>query len=274
MDSSSRNVPAAQQPIGVFDSGLGGLSVLRSLRDRLPGEAFIYLGDVARLPYGTKSSEVVKKYAMGCVNFLVARGVKAVVVACNTATASALEYLQSQLPLPVFGVIDPGMEAAYRVTTHKRVLIAATPSTVRSGAYLAAFHREHPDVQVQQVACPLLVSLAEEGWFDTQITREIIEHYLQPHRSFAFDTCLLGCTHYPLLSSAFEAVLGPSIHVVHGADFLAKSVAESLASAGLLSRGPGGDGAMTFLSTDYVEKKSPIFARLFGLGSGFVTIEL
>jgi len=260
-------------PIGVFDSGLGGLTVLKSLREQLPYEAFLYLGDVARLPYGTKSPIVVKKYASRCVDYLIGQGVKAVVVACNTATAAALDDLRENSTVPVLGVIEPGGVAATLATSNKKILVAGTHSTVSSGAYVRYFQERSEGYQVKQVACPLLVPLAEEGWFDHDLTCEVIRHYLTPYQSFGFDTCLLGCTHYPLLEAAFKRVLGQGIAVVHGADTLALELAATLGRLNLLNpqtqkRSP------RLLSTDSVSLLSPIPAQLFGPGSAFESIDL
>ncbi|NBT59397.1 glutamate racemase, partial [bacterium] len=170
-----------QSPIGVFDSGLGGLSVLKELALAMPHEEFVYLGDIARLPYGTKSRSVVSKYSISCANFLVRQGVKALVVACNTASALALDSLQKTLQIPVIGVIEPGVKAAIRLSKEsqqERVLVLATEGTVKSEAYLREFKNQGFQGKVEQLPCPLLVPLAEEGWFDHSVTREVIQLYL------------------------------------------------------------------------------------------------
>jgi glutamate racemase len=259
--------------IGVFDSGLGGLSVLRALRERLPHENFVYLGDVARLPYGTKSAQVVSKYAGRCVEHLLQYEMKAIVIACNTATATALDWLKEVSPVPVFGVIRPGVRAALQAPQSRRILVAATASTVKSGSYLKGFAEVSPGAEVLQVACPLLVPLAEEGWFESPTTRDIISHYLTPFLSQEIDVCLLGCTHYPLLKKSFEAVLGEKVSVVHGGEELAKELEAYLIDKGL-SADRAEKGGCRFLSTDVVSTNSPILDSLFGSGSRFEAVDL
>ncbi len=220
-------------PIGVFDSGLGGLTVLRALKMKLPKESFLYLGDVARLPYGTKSQAVVRDYARQCLSFLLAQQVKAVVIACNTASAMALDVLDKESPVPVFGVIGPGARSAIGATQIKSVLVLGTGSTVRSEAYQRAFAILAPDIRLEARACPLLVSLAEEGWFDHPITRQVIEHYVSDVDWSRFDTVLLGCTHFPLLEPSFRRVLPASVQIAHGANLLAQDLKDCLAERNL-----------------------------------------
>lgn len=266
--------PHPSCPIGVFDSGLGGLTVLKALTARFPKEDFLYLGDVARLPYGTKSPLVVGRYAKRCVDYLVGLGVKAVIIACNTATAAALSDLQAQSPVPVLGVIDPGAEAALEKTRNRKVLVAATLSTVNSEAYLKAFYaRGQGSCEVYQVPCPLLVPLAEEGWFDSEVTDRVIAQYIEPYQKHDFDTCLLGCTHYPLLESAFRRVLGPHVSVVHGATILAEQLEKILVEKDLINPFSQA-GRLRFLSTDTVSTHTPIPSQLFGDGSVFEIIDL
>lgn len=262
------------RPIGVFDSGLGGLTVLKALTSRFPQEDFLYLGDVARLPYGTKSSQVVGRYARRCVDYLVESGVKAVIIACNTATAAALSDLQGDSKVPVLGVIEPGADAALATTKNKKILVAATLSTVKSEAYLRAFHARGPGgCEIYQVPCPLLVPLAEEGWFDNEVTDRIIAQYLEPYRKTGFDTCLLGCTHYPLLESAFRRVLGAEVSVVHGATVLAEQLEKILVEREL-SNPFSQPRRLRFLSTDTVSTSNPMTSELFGTGSTFEIIDL
>lgn len=244
-------------PIGVFDSGLGGLTVLKALREHLPSENFIYLGDVARLPYGSKSQAVVCEYARQCTRFLVGRNVKAVVIACNTASAMALEVLQKEMPVPVFGVILSGAQAGLAANqSPKSILVLATESAVRSEAYLKAFARLDPTQSVEQLACPLLVPLAEEGWFDHSVTQQVISHYLSTVDLHKTGTVVLGCTHFPLLEPSFRKVLPAHIALVHGGQGAALQVASALEKTGL--RNASGLGTVSLLTTDRVSVRLPL----------------
>ncbi len=223
-------------PIGVFDSGIGGLSVLRALRDACPDESLLYLGDTARLPYGSKSAETVVRYAEQAARVLVERGVKMLVVACNTASAVALDHLRAAFaPLPVIGVVEPGAEAAARASRTGEILVLATEGTVRGGAYVRAIHARRPTARVVQVACPLFVALAEEGWVSGPIAEAIAQRYLGPalleHPDA--DCAVLGCTHFPALRAAISAVLGPRLTIVDSAATTAAHVAQALAARGL-----------------------------------------
>lgn len=251
-------------PIGVFDSGVGGLTVLRALRDALPRENFLYLGDTARLPYGTKSGATVQRYALQAVRILVDRGVKALVVACNTASAVALEALAScYAPLPVFGVVEPGARAAAAVAAHGRVLVLATESTVAGGAYQRALLGLRPGIQVLARACPLLVALAEEGRHRGAIVELVLEEYLRgmfpdaAHRRVT--TVLLGCTHFPVFRPELDRALARlghgDAHVVDSAATTARAVAEQLAS-GRVPAAPAGTrrGQLSLLATDGRER--------------------
>ncbi len=245
----------AERPIGVFDSGLGGLTVLRALRQRLPRENFVYLGDVARLPYGSKSQGVVREYARQCIDFLLARNVKAVVIACNTASAMALDALREQVPVPLFGVVKPGVSAGLEAGPGA-VLVLATESTVKSEAYLKEFAARDSSVVVSQLACPLLVPLAEEGWFDHAVTRQVIAHYLQGVDWSSIRTVVLGCTHFPLLEPSLREVLPEGVRVVHGGTAVAEEVATYLATQNLSN--PHGQGSVQLLTTDRVSTRLPL----------------
>lgn len=244
-------VSRALRPIGVFDSGLGGLTVLRVLLEHFPDENFVYLADVARLPYGTKSTEVVTRYAERCLEVLLERNVKAVVVACNTATAAALPTLVAKSPVPVFGVIEPGVRAALEAWKEGTLLVLGTAGTVASRAYDERLLAARPAGKLAVRACPLLVPLAEEGWWDDSVTDEVISRYV---RGFGpLDAVLLGCTHYPLLGPSFRRVLGPEVRLVHGAEPLAEDLAR------VLERRPSGPPrAVTLLSTDRVAPELPM----------------
>ncbi|MEM7482310.1 MAG: glutamate racemase [Acidobacteriota bacterium] len=221
-----------QRPIGVFDSGIGGLTVAAALRRRLPMESIVYLGDTARLPYGNKSPETVRRYTRRNVDFLLDRGVKAVVVACNTASALALDELHPEVP--IWGVIGPGARRAAE-TSGGRVAVIATRATVLSGAYQRALEAERSDLAIESRACPLFVPLVEEGWHDDAITEEVARRYLAPLFDWGADTLVLGCTHYPLLRPVLARVAGPEVTLVDSADAVADAVAEGLATADLLT---------------------------------------
>lgn len=238
-------------PIGVFDSGVGGLTVLAALRQRLPAEDLLYLGDTARVPYGTRSPETVVRYAERVAGHLLSRGIKALVVACNTATTWALPALQrtgEARGIPVIGVIQPGVERALATTRNGHVAVIGTEGTIQGGRYAAQLLQERPALRVEGVACPMFVALAEEGWVgDDPIARMAAERYLAPLRGGP-DTVILGCTHYPLLRSAIQAVL-PGVELVDSATATAADTAALLAARGLLRSG-GPAGRSRFLVTD------------------------
>lgn len=217
--------------IGVFDSGIGGLTVTAALRRRLPGESILYLGDTARLPYGTKSPQTVTEYTRNNLAFLRRRGVKALVVACNTASALALPHLRTDLP--TWGVVEPGARAAAAATAGC-VGVIATESTVRSGAYARALAAIDPELQVISRACPLFVPLVEEGWHDDPVTEQVARRYLAPLLDAGVDTLVLGCTHYPLLRPLLQRVVGEAVRLVDSAESVAEEVAADLAEASLL----------------------------------------
>jgi glutamate racemase len=225
----------ADKPIGVFDSGIGGLTVARQLRRALPHEDLVYLGDTARVPYGTKSPATVIRFAREDTQFLLRQGVKAVVVACNTASAWALPALEQGFQLPVFGVILPGVRAALRRTRAGRIGVIGTTATIRSQAYSRGLLSRSDTVSVLAKACPLLVPLVEEGWMRHPVTLAVLREYLRPLRRRRIDTLILGCTHYPLLKPALRAVLGPGVALVDSAESCARYVRERLAHLGLLS---------------------------------------
>jgi glutamate racemase len=271
LDPSMSNT--STKPIGVFDSGLGGLTVLKELVALMPNENFIYLGDVARLPYGTKSSTVVTRYASRCVDYLVGRDVKLVVIACNTATATALPELRRERAFPIHGVIEPGVSAALAHTRKKKVLVLATPSTVKSDAYPKEFRRQDPSVSVEQLACPLLVPLAEEGWFDHEVTVSVMREYMARARDPEFDTVVLGCTHYPLLLPSLSRALGPGIRLVHGGANLAAQVKIGLQASHSL-RSSSQPGSIDLVATDVISSTVPLVQSLFGPHCNFSLVDL
>ncbi|RMH20774.1 MAG: glutamate racemase [Acidobacteria bacterium] len=214
------------RPIGVFDSGVGGLTVAAALMRRLPHESILYLGDTARLPYGTKSPQTVRRYTEKNVSFLLQRGVKAVVVACNTASALALDDFPA--PVPLWGVIEPGVDAAI-ARTRGRVGVIGTESTIRSGAYPRALCRRRPELEVRSQACGLLVPLIEEGWHDDPVTAEVAGRYLAPLHDAGVDTLVLGCTHYPLIKPLLQRLAGDGVALVDSAEVMAETVARAVA---------------------------------------------
>jgi glutamate racemase len=216
------------EAIGIFDSGVGGLTVFRRIAERLPFESILYLGDTARVPYGTKSADTVIRYARGCARILMERGIKILVVACNTASSCALETLQEELDLPVIGVIEPGAAAAVRKTRNKKIGVIGTAGTIDSEAYPLAIRGIDPQMQVFCRACPLFVPLVEEGWTDGEVVREIARVYLAGMRDRGVDTLVLGCTHYPLLRDTIAGAMDPGVALVDSAEATAEVVAEVL----------------------------------------------
>lgn len=216
------------RPIGVFDSGIGGLTVVKALRELLPNENIFYLGDTARVPYGGKSASTVQRYSLEMTEMLLAEGVKVVVIACNSASAVALPELEQTLSVPVIGVIKPGAQAAIAATRNSHVGVIGTRATVKSGAYERELRTLDPDVRVSVRACPLLVPLIEEGWLDDELTDRVIARYLQPLTYDGIDTLVLGCTHYPLLADAITRFLGGKANLVDSARNCAKAVAQLL----------------------------------------------
>jgi glutamate racemase len=216
------------RPIGVFDSGIGGLTVVKALRDLLPNESIFYLGDTARVPYGGKSAGTVERYSLEIADLLIEGNAKIVVVACNTASSVALRKLEEHLPVPVTGVIRPGARAAIAATHNNRIGVIGTRATIKSGAYERELHSLNPDVHVSSRACPLLVPLIEEGWLEDKLTDRVIARYLEPLVDEGIDILVLGCTHYPLLTSAIARFLGEKVTMVDSARNCAAAVQELL----------------------------------------------
>jgi len=220
--------------IGIFDSGVGGLTVLRELARALPQEDTIYFGDTARVPYGTKSPDTVIRYSQEIASFLMTRDIKLLVVACNTASAVALPALRRQLPIPVVGVIEPGARRAVEVTKSGVVGVIGTAGTIRSSAYSRAIKRLNPNISVLAKPCPLFVPLAEEGWTDNEIARLTAHQYLDELRQAGVDSLVLGCTHYPLLKKIIAETMGPQVALVDSAEETARTVAAILQEKKLL----------------------------------------
>ena len=262
-------------PIGIFDSGIGGLTVMQEITRVLPGEDIVYLGDTARVPYGTKSKETVIKYSLENAEFLTSCGIKLLVVACNTASAYALKELSSRVSVPVVGVIEPGASMAVGITRTKKVGVIGTEGTIRSGAYFDAIKKIDSKVVVYLKACPLFVPLAEEGWTDNQVAYLTATAYLESFTEEGIDTLVLGCTHYPLLKRTIKRVLGEDVVLIDSAEATSYEVRRVLTEHKLL-RTRSTRGRYKFFVTDsphrfqYVGARffnAPIKARLVSIGN-------
>ena len=251
-------------PIGIFDSGIGGLTVVRQIRRVMPREDIIYLGDTARVPYGTKSPSTVVRFACEDTQFLIGQNVKAVVVACNTASAWALPKLERTFPVPVFGVILPGVRAALERTRNRRIGVIGTSATIRSQAYSKGIQARNDEVEVFACACPLLVPLVEEGWTNHAVTRAVLKEYLGPLLRRRIDTLVLGCTHYPLLKPVIRRVTNGRVALVDSAESCARFVQERLGHLGLLTRNRRRDGVLQPYVTDETERFSELARRFLG----------
>jgi glutamate racemase len=256
-----------EAPLGVFDSGLGGLTVVRALRRRCPREDIIYLGDTARVPYGTRSAETVVRYALGCARVLLARGVKALVVACNTVSAVALEMLRVELDLPVLGVILPGARAGVMAAEGGAVGVLGTTGTIASGAYPRAVASLSTRTEVIGQAAPLFVSLAEEGWLEGEVPRLVARRYLEPLVAAGVRCVVLGCTHFPLLHGVIEAeaaaLTGRHLPIVDSASAMAEDVASFLAERGQEARRER-RGSLELFVTDIPKSFSTVAERFLG----------
>jgi glutamate racemase len=252
----------AERSIGVFDSGIGGLTVLKALTETLPAEDFIYLGDTARLPYGTKSNEVIVRYSKENTEFLLAKGIKLLVVACNTSSAVALDAIAAQTIVPVIGVIDPGARAAVDSSRKGRIGVIGTEATIASGAYTRAIQKLSPKCEIYTRACPLLVPLAEEGWIDNDVAERTVVYYLESLKQSGIDTLLLGCTHYPLLRQMFARVLGPAVTIVDSATATAVEVRDRLRALRLSKR--AGHGSQSFFVTETPDRFVRVGRRFLG----------
>jgi glutamate racemase len=258
-------------PIGIFDSGVGGLTVYRALHERLPDEHFVYLGDTARVPYGTKSLATVERYAVENARFLEAHGIKLLVVACNTASALALPAIRRAVAVDVIGVIGPGAEAAVRAAQGKPIAVIATEATVQSGAYTQAIGRIDASIRVVERACPLFVPLAEEGWAATDVARDVASHYLNDLKALDTGALVLGCTHYPILQQVISMTVGTSVTLIDSGEATAYQV-ERLLQAKTLSRGPTlhraerqlCDDLDHFYVTDAAQRFSKVAERFLG----------
>lgn len=248
--------------IGIFDSGVGGLTVAHQLIEALPAEDLLYLGDTARYPYGTKSPETVRAYSLENAQFLIDKGIKLMVVACNSASATALDALEARFDVPIIGVIEPGARAAVSQTRNRKVGVIGTEATIASAAYTRALRGLEPSLEIYTRACPLFVPLAEEGWTDNHVAAGAAELYLTSLRHSGIDTLVLGCTHYPLLAAVIGKVMGPDVTLVDSARTTAQAVADVLRERGL-ARGDG-HGSTSFFVTDVADRFVKVGARFMG----------
>lgn len=251
-------------PIGVFDSGVGGLTVFRALAQCLPGERFIYLGDTARVPYGTKSPETIVRYTLQAARFFEKYQVKLLVVACNTASSLALAALADTVTWPVIGVIAPGARRAVEASAAGRIGVIGTRATIGSGAYAAAIRDLRPEAEVLSHACPLFVPLAEEGWSNSEIARQVALRYLAPFMGGMVDTLVLGCTHYPLLREVIADVVGPGVTLVDSAEAVSEQVRQHLAQDGELGKSEAGHLEHRFYVTDDPAPFQEVAERFLG----------
>ena len=249
-------------PIGVFDSGVGGLTVLRAIHARLPQEGTVYVGDSARMPYGAKGADTVIRYALAAGQFLAGQGAKVLVVACSTASSVALPALRDALKIPVLGVIDAGVTRALAVSRGGTICIAATEGTTRSGAYVRALEHQRPGVKVVARACPLFAPLVEEGSVEGHLADVVVKHHLGGLEAAGVDTLVLGCTHYPLLTQTLRSVLGGGIQIVDGAEGVADELVSILDSRGL--RAATDAPRRSYFSTDAPEKFQVMGSRFLG----------
>ena len=249
--------------IGVFDSGMGGLTVLKALRAQLHQESFIYLGDTARLPYGTKSPDTVKQYAMQMARVLVERGVKVLVIACSTATTAALPHLQQMLPdIPVIGVVAPGAQAAVSVTRNQRIAVIATETTIASEAYQGLILKQLPKAQIATRACSVLVALAEEGMMDNAVAESALKHYLDSFKDE--DTLILGCTHFPVFTALLTKILPPEVSIVDPAQATSKALEALLKKQNLQNDTLQNQGSVQYLVTDSIQRFQKVGALFQG----------
>ena len=253
-------------PIGVFDSGIGGLTVAAAMHRQLPSEDIIYLGDTARVPYGTKSDQTVNRYALECALFLLNKSVKLIVAACNTVSAVALPRLREVLRVPLIGVVDPGVEAALANSRSGNISVIGTTATISSGAYQARLKELAPAVEVHSKACPLLVPLAEEGRIEGQILEMVLESYLGTLKRKRVDALILGCTHYPLLKPAIGKVMGEGVELIDSAETTAVAVEEALLREGLLRT--HGKGSVKCYVTDVPRQFNRLAKLFFGEAVG------
>ena len=258
------------RPIGIFDSGIGGLTVVREIFKRLPQEGVVYFGDTARVPYGTKSAKVVEKFALQDIFFLLKQNVKILVAACHTVSSVVLDQLIATLHLPILGVVEPGVKAALKVTRNNRIGVVGTKATIMSGTYKRKLTEKQKGITVISQPCPLFVPLAEEGWLDGEVTRRVAKIYLEPLKKQGIDTLILGCTHYPLLKPVIKNVLGKDVAIIDSAEETAELVKKRLKVLGLESEGKM-KPHRTFFVSDIPDQFQEIGERFLGMKLGKVS---
>lgn len=246
--------------IGIFDSGVGGLTVVREMRELLPGESLVYCGDLARLPYGSKSRENIIAYSREIVGFLLEQDVKAVIIACGTASSNALPTLREEFDLPILGVVEPGARGAARSTRNGKIGVIGTQATVRSGEYKRLLSKINPDIECTAAACPLFVNLVEEGWFDDPVTEIVAGRYLAPLKEQGVDTLVLGCTHYPLLSDVIRREMGEDVALVNPSREVVREMKEFLEKNGMLAEAE--EATEEFFVTDKTEQFEELANRI------------
>ena len=254
---------SVDQAIGIFDSGIGGLTVVKQLVRFLPNEDLIYFGDTARLPYGTKSEKLIRQYALEDAAFLLQFGIKMLVVGCNSASAAALDLLQDKLSIPVTGVIEPGVSAAVSISRKKRIGVIGTTATISSQAYDKSIYSSDRQIEVFGQPCPLLVPLVEEGWLEDEITRMTIHKYLDPLLQKDIDVIILGCTHFPVIKALIQDVVGKSVTLIDSGEETAKKVSETLKSSDILKKNSK-KGYLKVYVSDIPGKFSEIGTRFLG----------
>lgn len=264
----SRESRGPENPIGVFDSGIGGLTVVRQLMKLLPNENIVYFGDTARVPYGNKSAEVIREYAVQDAKFLISKGVKIIVIACNTASALAMDVVQAHSPVPTIGVIEPTAGEAMKLARSKGVGVIGTLSTIGSSAYSTALQRIDTKTKIMTQACPLFVPLAEEGMFDHQVTELVGREYLSQFQG-KIDVMILGCTHYPLLRNTISKILGSGVELVDAGEATAKAVSDLLSSTQMLNSQKS-KPRYEFYVSDFPQKFNEIAERFLGRKLEFV----
>jgi glutamate racemase len=259
-----------ERPIGVFDSGVGGLTVLKELKRALPNERFLYIGDTARVPYGTKSPSTILDFARSVIRFLVEKDVKLIVIACNTTSAVGLPVLQGLFDLPIIGVLKPGAYEAVRATRKGRIGVIGTEATISSGVYEREIKMLDPDVKVFSKACPLFVPLVEEGWIEDEVTKIVASRYLGELKDVGIDTLLLGCTHYPPLKKVIGEVMGDDVRLVDSAEATAAQVRDHLDAHGIMAG--EGEGDAEFFVTDAPERFRRVGRAIIGEDIGDVKL--
>ena len=250
-------------PIGVFDSGLGGLTVLKSLEQMLPNESFIYFGDTAHVPYGTKSANTVIKYSQNILDFFLKHNTKAVVIACNTASAVAYYSLLKNHSLPLFDVVSPSVEFALQKSQTKNIGVIGTTSTINSKAYSKQLSKKNKDFFIHEISCPLFVPIIEEGWVDTSVAKEIASIYLQGFEGINIDTLILGCTHYPLMADTIQSVLPPNVQIIFSGKTVGYKLSNYLHENQLINTSST-DGNIDFYVSDFPQKFDELGSRFFG----------